>query len=90
MPDRCPLPPSLQVLFLTRDKHSRVRLAALRTLSEFALCAGDEFLSLLPETLPFLSELMEDDVAEVVTLCHAVIRKLEDLSGESMQEYLKR
>ena len=79
----------LQVLFFTRDKRSRVRLAALRTLLEFSNAAGEEFLSLLPETLPYLSEVMEDDNGEVVALCHSVIRRLEDLSGESMQEYLR-
>lgn len=50
---------------------------------------GEEFLSLLPETLPFISEVMEDDAEEVVAAAHALIRRMEDLSGESMQEYLK-
>jgi hypothetical protein len=79
----------VQVLFLTRDTRSRVRLAALHTLQEFATCVGEEFLSLLPETLPFISEVMEDDAEDVVAAAHGLIRRLEDLSGESMQDYLK-
>jgi U3 small nucleolar RNA-associated protein 10 len=65
-------------------------VAALRTLLEFTTTCGDEFLSLLPETLSFVSEVMEDDHTEVVSLTHSLVRKLEELSGESMQEYLKR
>jgi U3 small nucleolar RNA-associated protein 10 len=80
----------LQVLYLTRHSLSRVRAAGVRTLITYATLAGSEFLSLLPETLPFVSELMEDDNREVEGLCHSLIRKLEDLSGESLQEYLKK
>ena len=76
------------MLFLTRHAQARVRAAALRCLIAFASVADGEFLSLLPETLPYVSERMEDDSREVEALCHALLRKLEDLSGESLQEYL--
>ena len=79
-----------QVLHLTRHSVARVRAAAVRTLIAYATLSGGEFLSLLPETLPFVSELMEDDSQEVEALSHTLIRKLEDLSGESLQEYLKK
>jgi hypothetical protein len=78
------------VLFLTRHTLARVRAAALRCLLAFASASGGEFLSLLPETLPYISERLEDDSREVEALCHALLRKLEDLSGESLQEYLKK
>jgi U3 small nucleolar RNA-associated protein 10 len=46
-------------------------------------------LALLPETVPFVAELMEDDNIEVERLCQALIRQIEALSGESMENYLR-
>ncbi|KAJ1561103.1 HEAT repeat-containing protein 1, partial [Cladochytrium tenue] len=47
------------VLNKSRDEHPLVRIAAIRTLQEFYVRLGEEFLVLLPETVPFLAELME-------------------------------
>lgn len=44
---------------------------------------------LLPECLPFLSELMEDDAREVTALTSDAIRFLEELSGEKLDNYLQ-
>ena len=44
---------------------------------------------LLPECLPFLSELMEDASPEVVELTAETIRFIEELSGEKLDEYLQ-
>ncbi len=44
---------------------------------------------LLPECLPFLSELMEDDTREVTSLTTDCIRFLEELSGEKLDTYLQ-
>ena len=43
---------------------------------------------MLPESIPFLSELMEDDSADVETLCHKVVKEIEEMSGENLQEYM--
>lgn len=44
---------------------------------------------LLPETLPFLAELLEDAEAGVEARAAGLLRALEELSGESLAEYLK-
>jgi U3 small nucleolar RNA-associated protein 10 len=44
---------------------------------------------LLPECLPFLSELMEDAAQEVVDRTSDAIRFIEELSGEKLDEYLQ-
>ncbi len=44
---------------------------------------------LMPECLPFLSELMEDDTREVTTLTKECIQFLEELSGEKLDSYLQ-
>jgi U3 small nucleolar RNA-associated protein 10 len=50
---------------------------------------GDEYLLLLPECLPFLSELMEDGSRDVVAATSAAIKFIEELSGEKLDEYLQ-
>ena len=37
----------------------QVRFAALKTIEDLARKLGDEYMSLVPETIPFLAELME-------------------------------
>jgi U3 small nucleolar RNA-associated protein 10 len=48
---------------------------------------GEEFLLLLPECLPFLSELLEDDNSEVSDFTGVVVRYIEDLSGETLDQW---
>ena len=47
------------VLMRTRSRRAGVRVAALVSLRQCFEVVGEEFLSLLPECLPFLSELLE-------------------------------
>ena len=44
---------------------------------------------MLPECIPFLSELLEDESDKVVSLAGEVIRYIEDLSGEKLDSYLQ-
>jgi U3 small nucleolar RNA-associated protein 10 len=46
-------------------------------------------LILLPECLPYLSELLEDDYSEVTALTAQVIQSIEEISGESLESYLR-
>ena len=50
---------------------------------------GEEYLLLLPECLPFLSELLEDDAADVITATGELIRYIEELSGEKLDAFLQ-
>ncbi len=50
---------------------------------------GEEYILLLPECLPFISELLEDDNADVVACVRSAILSIEELSGESLDAYLK-
>jgi len=49
---------------------------------------SEEYLALLPETLPFLSELLEDAELAVEARTQRLVRHLETLSGESLAQYL--
>jgi len=50
---------------------------------------GDEWLSMLPEMLPFISELQEDDDDVVEKETHRWIVKIEDVLGESLDNMLQ-
>lgn len=82
-------PMNHRVLLHTRDPRPHVRYAALRTVQECFVVVGEEFLALLPESLSFLSELMEDEDPRIERLCKDLIKYLEELSGESMEEYFQ-
>jgi len=77
-----------QVLMKTRDKDWEVRFVALQAVKETFMCVGEEYLAMLPESIAYLSELMEDEREEVVVLCKETIGYIEDLSGESLESYL--
>jgi len=73
----------------TRSESSKVRYAALKVIEELYVRLGEELLVLLPETIPFLSELMEDSDSQVEKLCHQVISTMENyLGSESISTFL--
>lgn len=61
----------------------------LSSLSCLPCQVGEEYLLMLPECLPFLSELLEDDDSDVVNLTNQVIKHIEDTSGEKLESYLQ-
>lgn len=48
---------------------------------------GEDFMPLLPETVPFLAELLEDDNDTMEECTQNAIRTLEDILGEPIQKY---
>jgi U3 small nucleolar RNA-associated protein 10 len=78
------------LLMLTRDGRARVRLAGVWGSGQVFAQGREDALVLLPETIPFLAEAMEDGDAEVEQQTNVLVRKLEELSGESLQEFLTR
>ncbi|RHY34401.1 hypothetical protein DYB32_000956 [Aphanomyces invadans] len=77
-----------RILMKSRSDSAGVRLAALRAIEQCYSVVGEEFLAMLPESIPFLAELLEDTDSTVETLCHQVIKQIEDISGESLDQYL--
>ena len=55
----------LLLLFL----YEQVRLSALYVMQELYLKMGEEFVTLLPETIPFLAELMEGESVDCLFSC---------------------
>lgn len=80
-------PLNYQVLLKTRHSSSTVRFAALKVLEGFHAKLGEEFMVLLPESIPFLAELMEDECFEVEQQCQHLISEIEQVLGEPLQKY---
>jgi len=65
----------------------KVRLASLEVLVAMAHKLGDDFLPLLPETVPFLAELLEDEEEAVESACQKAVQNLEEVLGEPLKKY---
>jgi len=82
-------PLNYQVLLKTRSKSPKVRYMALKVIQECYTKLGEELLVLLPETIPFLAELMEDSEPRIEKLSHEVVKLIEQYLGqESLSSYL--
>jgi U3 small nucleolar RNA-associated protein 10 len=79
-----------QLLMKTRESSVKVRLGSLWSLQELYESMGDDFLVHLPETIPFMAELLEDDDERVEMECRKLIKTVESFLGESIQEHLKK
>ena len=78
-----------QVLMATRSEAAPERARALAVAAGLAERLREDYLDLLPESLPFLAELLEDAEARVVAATQRLIGRLEELSGEDLGQYLR-
>ena len=76
------------VLQATRDKSPRARLVALAALEGVVGKLEEEYLALLPEAIPFLSELFEDPDEAVEGAARTLTAKLTELSGEDLKSLM--
>ncbi|CAH0381352.1 unnamed protein product [Bemisia tabaci] len=79
-------PLNYQILLKTQHTNPEVRKVALKTVCAVAIKLGDDFAPLLPETVQFLAELLEDDDESVEMCCRKAIQNLEKSLGESISE----
>lgn len=68
---------------------SEVRKAGLSCLLSLIKSLGEEYMVLLPECLPVLAELLEDNDEEVAGLAQDCITLGEELLGESLEDSLR-
>ncbi|XP_004473190.2 HEAT repeat-containing protein 1 [Dasypus novemcinctus] len=80
-------PLNYQILLKTRDSSPKVRFAALITVLALAEKLRENYIVLLPESIPFLAELMEDECEEVEHQCQKTVQQLEVILGEPLQSY---
>ncbi|RMZ12004.1 hypothetical protein D0860_03125 [Hortaea werneckii] len=72
-----------------RHNNSAVRLAAVQCERAITERLNLDWLSLLPEMLPFISELQEDDDEEVERETLRWVRQIEEVTGESLEGMLQ-
>lgn len=49
----------------------------------------ERYLVILNDTIPFISELLEDENERVEQVAKRIVNRIEQLTGESINEYLK-
>lgn len=76
-----------QILMKTRNNSSEIRIFALQSCVELAQKFGEDYMPMLPETIPFLAELLEDETPEVEKQCQRSVQELEQIVGEPLQKY---
>ncbi|KAF3125440.1 snoRNA-binding rRNA-processing protein utp10 [Orbilia oligospora] len=76
------------VLKAMRSEDADVRLVAIKMMEELYERHKEEWIGLLPETMPAIAELMEDDVEEVEREVQKLIVKIEEYYGEKLETLL--
>jgi U3 small nucleolar RNA-associated protein 10 len=78
-----------KILQLMRNDMRDTRLAAVKCEQALTERLGEEWLVLLPEMLPFITELLEDDDGEVEKESRRWIKRVEEILGESLEGMLQ-
>lgn len=73
----------------TRAEDRRVRVVALQVLNKLWAELGDAMLGLVPESVPFVAELLDDDDEEVAEETKVLVSRIEIALGESLDSYLQ-
>ena len=82
-------PLNFAVLEACSHKRSEVRKAGISCLLSIIETVGEEYMVLLPECLPVLSELLEDSDEQIAGMAKECVRQGEELLGESLEDSLR-
>ena len=77
-----------EVLVQSRSVIQQVKLVAIRVIRECFERMSQEYLPLLPDVIPFLADLLEDEDADVEKAAQDLRVQLESISGEELTSYL--
>lgn len=73
----------------TRSENWQTRLAVLSVIDYLFDKMRERYLVILNDTIPFVSELLEDENEKVELAAKTIVNRIEQLTGESINEYLK-
>jgi hypothetical protein len=71
------------------ERRVEVRRSGVKALLSIIHALGEEYMVLLPECLPVLSELLEDEDEGIVALAKECVQQGEELLGESLEDSLR-
>jgi len=78
------------ILLKSRQNYSQeIRWASLEVTLHLFNKLGERYLVVLNDTIPYLSESLEDDAQDVEMLAKDIIKRVENLTGETLEQYLK-
>ncbi len=78
-----------ELLMQTRNPSPILRLGTFKIVENLFNKMGERYLVLLNDTLPFLSEGMEDESPDVELTTRSIVQRIEQMTGDSIHEYLK-
>uniref|UniRef100_A0A336KP64 HEAT repeat-containing protein 1 n=1 Tax=Culicoides sonorensis TaxID=179676 RepID=A0A336KP64_CULSO len=78
---------NLYLLEKMRGAEPELKIYILQVCLEIARRLGEDYLQLLPETIPFFAELMESDDFDVERSVQRALQELETIVGEDLQKY---
>ncbi|CAG9321753.1 unnamed protein product [Blepharisma stoltei] len=78
-----------KILLNSRNENPEVRCVSLLTVNKILLTLGKEYLTLLPDIMPFVSEALEDENDSVTNIAKMLLTQLETLSGENIKEHIR-
>ena len=64
-------------------------MAVLDIVEVFVEKRGENYLTVLPDSVNFLVEALEDDDQRVENRCRLLIKKMEDVFGQSVESYFE-
>ena len=77
------------ILMKTRSEQWQTRQAALVLIEHLFETMRERYLVVLNDTIPFLSELLEDENEIVEGTAKKIVARVEQMTGESINDYLK-
>lgn len=77
------------ILSRARESDASMRCRACDAARRMATSAGDDYLVVLPEAMPVLADLIDDEDEEVEKQARLLIKSLETLSGEPIMDQLR-
>jgi hypothetical protein len=80
---------NIALIMHTRSDSWQTRLAALSIVENLFDFMRERYLVVLNDTIPFLSESLEDENEQVEACAKRIVNRIEQLTGESINEYLK-
>ncbi|CAD5112046.1 DgyrCDS1292 [Dimorphilus gyrociliatus] len=64
-----------------------IKISGMKTIGDIANKMGGEFLDLMPDIVPSLHELMEDDDEDVTKAVHKILTDMEESVGQDLQTF---
>ncbi|XP_040574972.1 uncharacterized protein l(2)k09022 [Lepeophtheirus salmonis] len=78
-----------QVLLNLRSTNVKIRKYILKLISEFVDSRGDSYMSVLPDAVPFLAETTEDDDKSIQKQTKNLLKKMENVFGQSIDNFFE-